>query len=88
MADEYLGDEMAANIERYREVLAETPVELEVRDRPSVHAFISGWSCVSGISSTPRRVSGSKTNCTGARSNGSTNTPTASPFPSVTTGDR
>lgn len=37
VADEYLGDEMAANIDRYRRVLAETPVELEVRDRPSVN---------------------------------------------------
>ena len=35
--DEYLGDEMAANIERYRERLAETPVELEVQDRPTVN---------------------------------------------------
>lgn len=37
VADEYLGDEMEANVERYREVLSETPVELEVRDRPSVN---------------------------------------------------
>ncbi|MFB6136711.1 MAG: mechanosensitive ion channel family protein [Halobacteriaceae archaeon] len=36
-ADDLLGDEMAAGIERYRERLAETPVELEVRDRPSVN---------------------------------------------------
>ncbi len=37
VADEYLGDEMERNIERYREVLSDTPVELEVRDRPSVN---------------------------------------------------
>ncbi|WP_324756863.1 mechanosensitive ion channel family protein [Haloarcula sp. GH36] len=36
-ADEFLGDEMAARIQRYRERLAETPVELEVRDRPTVN---------------------------------------------------
>lgn len=34
-ADDLLGDEMAARIEEYREALAETPVELEVYDRPS-----------------------------------------------------
>ncbi|ACV48267.1 MULTISPECIES: mechanosensitive ion channel family protein [Halomicrobium] len=37
IADDYLGDEMAARIETYRERLSETPVELEVRDRPSVN---------------------------------------------------
>ncbi|MBX0294675.1 mechanosensitive ion channel family protein [Haloarcula nitratireducens] len=37
VADDYLGDEMAARIERYRERLAETPVELEVQDRPTVN---------------------------------------------------
>lgn len=37
VADSYLGDEMETNIDRYRSVLAETPVELEVRDRPSVN---------------------------------------------------
>lgn len=36
-ADEYLGDEMEANVERYRELLSETPVELEVGARPSVN---------------------------------------------------
>ncbi|MFC6975634.1 mechanosensitive ion channel family protein [Halomicroarcula sp. GCM10025709] len=36
-ADEFLGDEMATRIQRYRERLAETPVELEVRDRPTVN---------------------------------------------------
>jgi small-conductance mechanosensitive channel len=36
-ADDYLGDRMAERIEAYRERLAETPVELEVRDRPSVN---------------------------------------------------
>jgi len=30
VADDYLGDEMEANIERYRRSLAETPVDLEV----------------------------------------------------------
>ncbi|EJN61003.1 mechanosensitive ion channel family protein [Halogranum rubrum] len=36
-ADDYLGDQMAANIARYREELSETPVELEVQDRPTVN---------------------------------------------------
>lgn len=37
VADEMFGDEMARNVARYREVLAETPVELEVQDRPTVN---------------------------------------------------
>ncbi|WP_276272404.1 mechanosensitive ion channel family protein [Haloarcula litorea] len=37
VADDYVGDEMAARIERYRERLSETPVELEVQDRPTVN---------------------------------------------------
>jgi small-conductance mechanosensitive channel len=37
VAEEYLGDEMAAAIERYRDQLAETPVELDVSDGPSVN---------------------------------------------------
>ncbi|WP_226481986.1 mechanosensitive ion channel family protein [Natrinema amylolyticum] len=37
VADDYLGERMAQNIARYRELLAETPVELEVRDGPSVN---------------------------------------------------
>ena len=36
-ADDYLGDEMARAIERYRKNLAQTPVELEVGDRPTVN---------------------------------------------------
>ncbi|MFB6305369.1 MAG: mechanosensitive ion channel family protein [Haloferacaceae archaeon] len=36
-ADDLLGDEMAARIAEYREHLAETPVELEVQDRPTVN---------------------------------------------------
>ena len=36
-ADDYLGDEMERAIERYRRRLAETPVELEVRERPTVN---------------------------------------------------
>ena len=36
-ANELLGDDMAARIEEYREALSETPVELEVYDRPSVN---------------------------------------------------
>ena len=35
--DNYLGDEMEENIEHYREMLAETPVELEVNARPTVN---------------------------------------------------
>ena len=37
VAEEYLGEEMAAAIERYRSQLAETPVELDVSDGPSVN---------------------------------------------------
>lgn len=37
VADDYLGDEMEHRVERYREILGQTPVELEVRDRPSVN---------------------------------------------------
>jgi small-conductance mechanosensitive channel len=36
-ADEYLGDEMERAVEQYRARLAETPVELEVRERPTVN---------------------------------------------------
>jgi small-conductance mechanosensitive channel len=36
-ADAYLGDEMARHVAAYREALAETPVELEVTDRPTVN---------------------------------------------------
>ena len=37
VADDFLGDDMAERIAEYRENLAETPVELEVRDRPTVN---------------------------------------------------
>ncbi|WP_435146916.1 mechanosensitive ion channel family protein [Halobaculum sp. P14] len=37
VADDYLGDEMAAAIEHYRRRLSETAVELEVAERPSVN---------------------------------------------------
>ena len=37
VADDYLGDEMERAIERYRRRLAATPVELEVRERPTVN---------------------------------------------------
>jgi small-conductance mechanosensitive channel len=37
VADAYLGDEMAHQVENYRERLAETPVELDVNDRPTVN---------------------------------------------------
>ncbi|WP_254271708.1 mechanosensitive ion channel family protein [Haloarcula marina] len=37
VADDYLGDEMANRIANYRDRLAETPVELEVQDRPTVN---------------------------------------------------
>ncbi|MDZ7731448.1 MAG: mechanosensitive ion channel family protein [Natrialbaceae archaeon] len=36
-ATDYLGAEMKRAIERYREQLAETPVELEISDKPSVN---------------------------------------------------
>ena len=36
-ADAVIGDEMAARIAEFRERLAETPVDLEVRDRPTVN---------------------------------------------------
>lgn len=37
VADAYLGDQMADRIDAYRRRLAETPVELEVRERPTVN---------------------------------------------------
>ena len=37
VANDHLGDEMKRKVERYRSLLADTPVELEVRDRPSVN---------------------------------------------------
>jgi len=37
IADDYMGDEMAGRIGRYRDRLSETPVELEVQDRPTVN---------------------------------------------------
>ena len=37
VADEQLGDEMARRVETYREQLSETPVDLQVQDRPSVN---------------------------------------------------
>ena len=37
VADDYLGDEMADRVREYHEVLDETPVELEVRERPVVN---------------------------------------------------
>ena len=37
VADRHLGDRMAEQIEVYRDRLAETPVELDVSDRPTVN---------------------------------------------------
>ena len=37
VADDYLGDEMARRIAQYRDQLAETPVELDVQERPTVN---------------------------------------------------
>lgn len=37
VADDRLGDEMEARIEEYRSLVSETPVEIEVRERPSVN---------------------------------------------------
>lgn len=39
VADDYLGEEMAKNVQRYRQVLEDTPVELKVRERPSVNIY-------------------------------------------------
>ena len=39
VADDYIGDQMANRIATYRERLAETPVELEVQDRPTVNVI-------------------------------------------------
>jgi hypothetical protein len=74
VADGYLGDEMAARIARYRERLAETPVELEVQDcRPSTSSRRSPRSS-SGCdtSSTRSAVSAYETSCTNASSRRST----------------
>lgn len=38
-ADDYLGYAMAKNVQQYRQVLEDTPVELEVRERPSVNIY-------------------------------------------------
>jgi len=37
VADDRLGDEMESRIEEYRSLVSETPVEIEVRERPSVN---------------------------------------------------
>lgn len=37
VADDFLGEEMAAGVAEYRDRLAETPVELDVTDRPTVN---------------------------------------------------
>jgi small-conductance mechanosensitive channel len=37
VADDFIGDEMAAHIREYRQRLSETPVELEVQERPTVN---------------------------------------------------
>jgi small-conductance mechanosensitive channel len=37
VADDYLGDDMVRRIADYRQNLEETPIELEVRDRPTVN---------------------------------------------------
>jgi len=37
VADDYLGDDMARQIERYRKRLEETPVDLDVQERPTVN---------------------------------------------------
>ena len=37
VVDDYLGDDMERRVEQYRRRLEETPVELEVRDRPTVN---------------------------------------------------
>ncbi|MDY7081309.1 MAG: mechanosensitive ion channel family protein, partial [Halobacteria archaeon] len=37
VANDIVGEDMERNIERYRRVLSETPVELEVGDKPSVN---------------------------------------------------
>jgi small-conductance mechanosensitive channel len=44
VADDYLGDEMAARVERYRDQIALSPVSLEVQARPSVNvAQAESW---------------------------------------------
>lgn len=40
VADDYLGDDMERAIGRYRERLSETPVELEVNERPAVNVVL------------------------------------------------
>lgn len=44
VADDYLGDEMAARVDRYRDRIAASPVSLEVQARPSVNvAQAESW---------------------------------------------
>ena len=71
-ADSYLGDEMEQAIERYRKRLSETPVELEVTERPTVNVTQGeSWlNSRSGISSTRGGDSASATNCTSGSWNG------------------
>ena len=71
-ATDYLGEDMQRAIERYRERLAETPVELEVRDRPSVNVVQEeSWVDLrSGISSTREPDSASATTSTNGSSSG------------------
>ena len=40
VADDYLGDEMARAVREYRERLSQTPVELEVNERPAVNVSL------------------------------------------------
>lgn len=40
IATDYLGEQMATNVEAYRELLSETAVSLEVRERPSVNVRV------------------------------------------------
>lgn len=75
IADEYMGGEMAARTERYRQQLSETPVELEMRDRPSVNV-VQQESWVEFRRSTRGGASGSATSCTSGFSRRSTRSPT------------
>jgi small-conductance mechanosensitive channel len=79
VADDYLGDEMEARIERYRRVLGKTPVELEVRDRPTVNVRqAESWVELKvRYLVHPRGGSRRETSCTNGSSPSSTSTPTA-----------
>jgi len=90
VADDYLGDEMEANMERCRRSLVETPVDLEVQSRPSVNIVQEGsWVKLEcNTSRTRNGAGGCATNSTTAYSPHSTTNPSAWSSRSAGTGEQ